>query len=81
MFHVLIRLALLLAMLNNEGMGGLQIHDDSPKIDTVSPTVLDSFLKCGLTEIWDVLDGRSTPPKTKSCQMPVKNALDMGQGG
>ena len=51
MFHVLIRLALLLAMLNNEGMGGLEIHDDSPEIDPVSPAVLGSFLKCGLTEI------------------------------
>ena len=48
MFHVLIRLALLLAMLNNEGMGGLEIHDDSPEIDPVSPVV---FLKYGLTEI------------------------------
>ena len=51
MFHILIRLALLLAMLNNEGMGGLEIHDDSPEIDPVSPAVLGSFLKCGLTEI------------------------------
>ena len=51
MFHVLIRLALLLAMLNNEGMGGLEIHDDSPKIDPISPVVLGSFLKYGLTEI------------------------------
>ena len=51
MFHVLIRLALLLAMLNNEGMGGLEIHDDSPEIDPVSPAVLGSFLKYGLTEI------------------------------
>ena len=51
MFHVLIRLALLLAMLNNEGMGGLEINDDSPEIDPVSPAVLGSFLKCGLTEI------------------------------
>ena len=39
MFHVLIRLALLLAMLNNEGMGGLEIHDDGPKIDPVSPVI------------------------------------------
>ena len=52
MFHVLIRLALLLAMLNNEGMGGLEIHDDSPEIDPVSPAVLGSFLKCGLTEMF-----------------------------
>ena len=51
MLHVLIRLALLLAMLNNEGMGGLEIHDDSPEIDPVSPVVLGSFLKYGLTEI------------------------------
>ena len=51
MFHILIRLALLLAMLNNEGMGGLEIHD-SPEIDPVSPAVLGSFLKCGLTEIF-----------------------------
>ena len=51
MFHILIRLALLLAMLNNEGMGGLEIHDDSPEVDPVSPVVLGSFLKYGLTEI------------------------------
>ena len=38
-------------MLNNEGMGGLEIHDDSPEIDPVSPVVLGSFLKYGLTEI------------------------------
>ena len=52
MFHILIRLALLLAMLNNEGMGGLEIHDDSPEVDPVSPVVLGSFLKYGLTEIF-----------------------------
>ena len=51
MFHVLIRLAVLLAMLNNEGMGGLEIHVDSTEIDSVSLAVLGSFLKCGLTEI------------------------------
>ena len=39
-------------MLNNEGMGGLEIHDDSPEIDPVSPAVLGSFFKCGLTEIF-----------------------------
>ena len=38
-------------MLNNEGMGGLEIHDDSPEVDPVSPVVLGSFLKYGLTEI------------------------------
>ena len=32
-------------------MGGLEIHDDSPEIDPVSPVVLGSFLKYGLTEI------------------------------
>ena len=38
-------------MLNNEEMGGLEIHDDSPEIDPVSPVILGSFLKYGLTEI------------------------------
>ena len=32
-------------------------------------------------QVWEVLDGQSTPQKIKSRQMPVKNALDMGQGG
>ena len=38
-------------MLNNEGMGELEIHDDSPEIDPVSPAVLGSFLQSGLTEV------------------------------
>ena len=50
-------------MLNDEGMGGLQIHDDSPEIDPVSPAVLGSFLKCGLTEIFTLtLIGAQSDP-------------------
>ena len=52
MFHVLIRLALLLAMLNNEGMGGLEIYDDSLTNNPVSLLELGSFFKSELTEIF-----------------------------
>ena len=52
MLHVLIRLALLLAMFNNEGMGRLEINDDSLTHNPVSLLELGSFFKSELTEIF-----------------------------
>ena len=80
MFHILIRLALLLAMLNNEGMGGLEIHDDSPEIDPVSPVVLGSFLKYGLTEI-STLSLTLTPTPILTLTLTLAMLNNEGMGG